>query len=102
MANDIIRDKISAEIVKLLKAERERQRISGNSLAEKSGLSQSLISSLETNQWNPTLGTLLRIGDALGIDVGAVITKARKTVLKSQTGCDAAKTAIKKRERLKN
>ena len=102
MANDIIRDKISAEIVKLLKAERERQRISGNSLAEKSGLSQSLISSLETNQWNPTLGTLLRIGDALGIDVGAVITKAGKTVLKSQPGRIAAKTAIKKSEKLRN
>jgi transcriptional regulator with XRE-family HTH domain len=84
VANDIIRDKISTEIVELLKAERKRQRISGNLLAEKSGLSQSLISTLETNQWNPTLDTLLRIGDALGIDAGAVITKARKSVLKNE------------------
>ena len=84
MANDIIRDKISAEIVRLLIIERKRQGVSGNSLAEKSGLSQSLISTLETNQWNPTLDTLLRIGDALGIDAGEVITNARKTVLETE------------------
>ena len=87
MANDIIRDKICAEAVKLLIAERKRQGVSGNLLAEKSGLSQSLISTLETNQWNPTLDTLLRIGDALGIDVGAVLTNARETVLKNQPTC---------------
>ena len=61
--------------------ERKRLGISGNALAERSGLSQSLISSLETNPWNPTLDTLLRIGDVLGIDVGEVISTARKTVL---------------------
>ena len=63
-------------------AERKRQHISGNSLAEKAGLSQSLISSLETTPWNPTLDTLLRIGDVLQVDVGEVISEARKAVLK--------------------
>jgi len=53
-------------------------------LAEKSGLSQSLISTLETNPWNPTIDTLLRIGDALQIDIGELITKARKTALLSR------------------
>ena len=60
--------------------ERKRQRISGNVLAEKAGLSQSLISSLETNPWNPTLDTLLRIGDVLDVDVGDLITQARKRI----------------------
>jgi len=63
-------------------AERKRQHISGNSLAEKAGLSQSLISSLETTPWNPTLDTLLRIGDVLQVYVGEVISEARKAVLK--------------------
>lgn len=85
MAKDEFRDKISAEVVKLLLAERKRQQISGNALAEKSGLSQSLISSLETNPWNPTLDTLLRIGDALQIDIGQIISKARKKTLKGPT-----------------
>lgn len=84
MVKDVLHDEISAEVVKLLIAERKRRGISGNSLAEKSGLSQSLISTLETNPWNPTLDTLLRMGDALQIDIGEIISKARKKVLRKQ------------------
>ena len=84
MAKEIVREEICAEVVRLLVEERKRLGISGNSLAEKSGLSQSLISSLETNPWNPTLDTLLRIGDVLQVDVGEIIRKARTTVLKKQ------------------
>ena len=86
MAKDYIRDEISAEVVRLLMEERKRQRISGNSLAERAGLSQSLISTLETNPWNPTLDTLLRIGDVLQVDVGEIVSKARATVLKKHAG----------------
>jgi transcriptional regulator with XRE-family HTH domain len=82
VSKDLVRDEICAEVVRLLMAERKRQHISGNSLAEKAGLSQSLISSLETTPWNPTLDTLLRIGDVLQVDVGEVISEARKAVLK--------------------
>jgi len=81
VAKDHVRNEICAEVVKLLVAERKRLGISGNALAEKAGLSQSLISTLETNPWNPTLDTLLRIGDAVGIDIGETIKKARRTVL---------------------
>ena len=84
MSKDNIRDKISAEVVKLLIAERKRQGVSGNALAEKTGLSQSLISTLETKPWNPTLDTILRMGDALQVDIGELISKARKTVLKNK------------------
>jgi transcriptional regulator with XRE-family HTH domain len=77
-----IRDEISAEVVRLIIAERKRLKISGNSLAEKAGLSQSLISTMETNPWNPTLDTLLRIGDVLKVDMGELISDARKTALK--------------------
>jgi transcriptional regulator with XRE-family HTH domain len=80
VSKDRIRDEICAEVVRLLIQERKRQRISGNVLAEKAGLSQSLISSLETNPWNPTLDTLLRIGDVLDVDVGDIITQARKRI----------------------
>ncbi len=85
MASDIARDQICAEVVRLIVEERKRRHISGNALAERAALSQSLISTLETNPWNPTLDTLLRIGDALGLDVGELITRARKTVLKRKT-----------------
>jgi transcriptional regulator with XRE-family HTH domain len=82
----IVRDEICAEVVRLLVEERKRRRISGNSLAERAGLSQSLISSLETNPWNPTLDTLLRIGDVLEVDVGEIITAARKNILERHAG----------------
>ena len=83
MAKDNFRDQISAEVVRLLVAERKRQGVSGNALAEKTGLSQSLISTLETTPWNPTLDTLLRIGEALQIDIGKTISQAGKNVLKA-------------------
>ena len=75
------REEICAEVVRLLVEERKRLGLSGNSLAEKAGLSQSLISSLESNPWNPTLDTLLRIADVLELDLGELISKARKAVL---------------------
>jgi DNA-binding Xre family transcriptional regulator len=81
VAKENVRNQISAEVVKLIIAERKRQGVSGNTLAEKTGLSQSLISTIETTPSNPTLDTLLRIGDALEIDVGLLISKARKSVL---------------------
>jgi transcriptional regulator with XRE-family HTH domain len=81
VSKDHYRDEICAEVVQLLIQERKRQGISGNVVAEKSGLSQSLISSLETNPWNPTLDTLLRIGDVLKVDVGEIISQARKKIL---------------------
>jgi transcriptional regulator with XRE-family HTH domain len=81
VSKDHHRDEICAEVVQLLIQERKRQGISGNVIAEKSGLSQSLISSLETNPWNPTLDTLLRIGDVLKVDVGEIISQARKNIL---------------------
>jgi transcriptional regulator with XRE-family HTH domain len=81
MAKENSRDEICAEVIRLLIAERKRQHISGNSLAAIAGLSQSLISTLETTPWNPTLDTLLRIGDALQVDAGEIIKQARRTVL---------------------
>ena len=80
MSKDAIRKQVCAEIVRLLIEERKRCRVSGNSLAEKAGLSQSLISTLETTPWNPTIDTLLRIADALKVDLGEIITKARRRI----------------------
>jgi transcriptional regulator with XRE-family HTH domain len=68
--------------VRLLVAERKRRRLSGNALAQKAGLSQALISTLETTSWNPTLNTLLRIGEALQLDIGEIITTARRSIIK--------------------
>jgi transcriptional regulator with XRE-family HTH domain len=74
--NDKAFEEIKAEVARLLSEERTRQGISMNRLAEKAGLSQSLVSSFETTPWNPTLGTLLRIAKVLEVNLGDVIKQA--------------------------
>jgi transcriptional regulator with XRE-family HTH domain len=67
---------ISLEVVRLLQKERIRRGISMNRLAEKSGLSQSMVSLVERGLRNPTLDTLLRIAAALNVDLSGLIKKA--------------------------
>ena len=67
---------ISLEVVRLLRDERERGGMSMNRLAEKSGLSQSMISYVERGMRNPTLDTLLRIANALDVDLWKLIKRA--------------------------
>ncbi len=55
-----------------------------NVVAQRSGLSHSIISLIERDLRNPTLDTLLRIADAIEIDLGEIITRARKELSKSK------------------
>ena len=66
------------EVVQLLSAERISAGVSMNRLAQKSGLSQSMISLLERGMRNPTLDTLLRIAIALDVDLSQLLKKAAK------------------------
>ena len=53
-------------------------------LAVKTGLSQQAISYMEREMRTPNLDTLLRIADALKIDLGEILTRARKELSKSR------------------
>lgn len=75
-----IRAAICAEVVRLLRAERIARDISMNELARRTGLRQPTISILESSPPNPKLDSLIRIADALGVDLGAVISKAVKNM----------------------
>jgi transcriptional regulator with XRE-family HTH domain len=80
----IVRDReapqaVSAEVVSLLRLERVRRGISMNRLAQKSGLSQSMISLLERGKRTPTLATVLRIAAALNVDPSKLLKVAAKT-----------------------
>ena len=90
MAADSRRKAIIAEAVRLLKTEREKLGISMNRLAEKSGLSQSLISTIENNPSNPTLDSLLRISEALNLNLGDILTAATNQAAKQNSGIDRA------------
>jgi transcriptional regulator with XRE-family HTH domain len=65
-------------MAKLLKAQREKSRLSMTALAAKAGLSQQMISYVERGIRNPTLDTLLRITAVLDVPLGKMITKAEK------------------------
>jgi transcriptional regulator with XRE-family HTH domain len=73
---------ICSEVAKILQAERKRRQLSMTTLAAKAGLSQQMVSYVERGMRNPTLETLLRITDALDMDLAKVIARASKALLR--------------------
>jgi len=78
-----IRDLITVTVSHTLRDERKRQGLSMERLAEKAGLSTSMISLFERDLRNPTLDTLLRIAEVLNVDLGRVIQKAAASAKKA-------------------
>ena len=86
MAKNQLRDAVAGNVVRILRDERKQRGLSMNQVAERSGLSQGMISLVEHDLRNPTLDTLLRIADALEVDLSNVLiraTKAARTKLKT-------------------
>ena len=73
-------EKICVRVSALLAKERQRRGLSMTQLASNSGLSQPSVSYFERNLRNPNLTTLLRISDALGVDLGRLIQRAVKDI----------------------
>jgi transcriptional regulator with XRE-family HTH domain len=71
---------IAANVVRLLREEREKRGLSMNVVAQRSGLSHSIISLIEHDLRNPTLDTLLRIAEVLDVDLGELLTRSRKEI----------------------
>jgi len=82
VTDQALREKLCSELARLLKAERERQNISLNSLAEKAGLNRQTVSFVESEERTPTIDTLLRLTNVLGVPLEDLIRKARKAVTK--------------------
>ena len=75
---DALREAIASNVARLLREEREKRGLSMNVVAQRSGLSHSIVSLIERDLRNPTLDTLLRIAEAIDVDLGEVITRAQK------------------------
>ena len=73
-----------SHVARILREERERQGISMTALAERSGLSQGMISLFEHEHRNPSLETLIRIAHVLQIDLSVVIRRAYKAASKKR------------------
>jgi len=67
---------ISSAVVRLLQKERETRGLSMNAVAIRAGLSHTMISRVERELRKPTLDTLLRIAEAIDIDLWPLIKKA--------------------------
>lgn len=72
------RELVVSTVIRLLREAREKRGFSMNVLAQRSGLSHSIVSLVERNLRNPTLDTLLRIAEASEVDLGKIITQAHK------------------------
>ena len=81
MAKDTLRTNICSEIARLLKAERVRQKLSLNVVSARAGLNRQTVSFIEQEQRTPTVDTLLRLTEVLGIKLEDLVRKARKSAL---------------------
>ena len=73
------RQLIIKRIVEALIAERIRLGLSQNQVAIRAGLDHTMVMRVEKMERTPTIDTLLRIADALGLELGSVITAASKS-----------------------
>jgi predicted transcriptional regulator len=78
------------EIVRLLRQERERRRLSNYAVSQSSGVSESMLSLVERGLRNPTLELTLRIADGIGADLPTLIKKAQSKVLKQSGKSDSS------------
>ena len=84
MSKNSLREATVASVVRLLREEREQRGLSMNVVAQRAGLSHSIVSLIERDLRNPTLETLLRMTEAIGIDLGEIITRAQREAAKSK------------------
>jgi len=81
VASNRIREAIGVQLARLLKEERTKQGRSLNSVADAAGLSRQMIAFVEQGERKPTLDTLLRIADALKVDLIKLLQRAKKVAV---------------------
>ena len=77
-------DQVAAHVARILRKEREKRGLSMTVLAQRSGLSQGMISLFESGERNASLETLVRIAYVLRLDLGKVIQRATKAASKKR------------------
>ena len=75
---------ICAQVIKLLKEERERRGISKYALSAQCGLAQQTISYMERELRHPSFETILRVADGIGVSLEDVLQQARANISKKQ------------------
>ena len=78
MAEDAHSNSICSNFARIVREERKRRDVSMTRLAEMAGLSQGTISLIEHEHRSPSLDTMLRIADSLGLDLSSMIARAER------------------------
>lgn len=63
----------SGDIIKTVKARRESLNVTQETLSQLSGVALRTLKQFESGKGNPTLQTLQKLGDALGLEVTVII-----------------------------
>lgn len=71
-------ESIRKEIIRLLREEREQRGLSKYAVAQRSGVSESMVGLVERGLRNPSIELLLRMSDGVGVNLAEVITKATR------------------------
>jgi transcriptional regulator with XRE-family HTH domain len=75
---------ICAQVIKLLREERERRGISKYTLSAQCGLAQQTISYMERGLRQPSFETIMRVADGIGVNLEDVLKRARAMVKAKQ------------------
>ena len=67
---------------KLLEEEREGKQISKNELSQRSGISRATIRTIENGEKQPSIYSLLKISEGLGIELWEILKKATERAKK--------------------
>ena len=78
MAKPGRRQAIQSALIRILREERERLGVTHYQIAPKAGLNASALSLIDRELRNPTLDTLLRITEAMELDLGELLVRATK------------------------
>lgn len=73
-----LRDALAANVARVLRQEREARGLSMNIVAQRAGLSHSIVSLIERDMRSPTLDTLLRICEAMDVELADVLREASR------------------------
>jgi transcriptional regulator with XRE-family HTH domain len=71
---------VCAEIIRLLREERKKRKLSNYAISQKSGVSESMLSLVDRGLRNPSMELMLKIADGVGVDLPTFIKKAQGTV----------------------
>ena len=71
-----LRAKVCSAVARLLREERERQALSMSEVAGRAGISQQMVSYVEREMRVPTIDTLFRLAQAMGMNPTTLLTNA--------------------------